>query len=101
MDAHRCGAGRELTPITLSDWVQTDIDLNAEHLNTLVTPDWVIKHITESLERNLRFGANIYRRYDEQFRDGGLFGTKIGSIGEAYAPTVKIMAPRATLLDAG
>lgn len=90
------GAGRNLTPIALGDWVETSFDLDAEQLNMFVPPDWVIKNIMASLERRLRFGADINRSYDEQFR-GSLFGDKTA----ARTPTVKIMAPRATLLDAG
>ncbi len=85
------GAGRNLTPIALGDWVETSFDLDAEQLNMFVPPDWVIKNIMASLERSLRFGANINRSYDEQYQ-------QVYASGEA---AVRIMTPRVTLLDAG
>lgn len=85
------GAGRDLTPITLSEWTEIPIDLDAEDFNALVTPDWVIKNVMASLERSLRFGANINRSYDEQYQ-------QVYASGEA---AVRIMTPRVTLLDAG
>lgn len=51
--------------------------------NTLVTPSWVIKKVTQRLTNALRFTSNVNRGYDDQYT---VAGAKIGYTVNARLP---------------
>ncbi len=52
-------------------------------VNTLVTPSWVIKKVTQRLTNALRFTANVNRGYDDQYV---VAGAKVGYTVNARLP---------------
>lgn len=59
--------------------------------NTLVNPTWVMLETTRRLVNNLRFGNNVDRSYDDQYK---VSGSKVGD-------TVKARLPQRYLLTRG
>jgi len=51
--------------------------------NSLVTPSWVIKKVTQRLTNTLRFAANVTRGYDSQYT---ISGAKVGYTVNARLP---------------
>ena len=51
--------------------------------NSLVTPSWVIKKVTQRLTNTLRFAANVTRGYDSQY---SVNGAKVGYTVNARLP---------------
>src|SRR6185295_15794488 len=58
-------------------------------INSLVTPTWVVREVSRIAQNNLKFGANVTRKYSSDFKAGG---AKVGSgfslrLPQRYATT--------------
>ena len=67
-------------------------------VNTLVTPSWVIKKVTQRLTNALRFTSNVNRGYDDQY---SVAGAKVGYTVNARLPQRYITAKGAGLSPQG